>query len=235
MADNEQDSGQNLGNVAEPTAPISEGGGDQQSSGGAEQMLASFAKKLDEIDARTRSLQGDKDRGVKKVEGELRKVLGEYEALKERLGPDGAVEQLELREQLSAIQAQLSGLGGTPSPQATGTSASGALDTAKAIEELAARGLDANSPDFIKVLKSGLSEEKLNSYIVSKTRPQPQASPAGAIQPPATGGAESPSSEALTAEYQQKMVAAQGDPSLARSLKAEYAKKGVPVDSVVFH
>ena len=234
MADNELDSGLVGGNDAEPTAPISSEKGDELSSGGAEQMLATFAKKLDEIDARTRALQGDKDRGIKKVEGDLRKMLGDYEGLKERLGPDGAVEQLELRQQLSAIQEQLSGLGASPSPQATGGSVSGVFDTAKAIEELTARGLDANSPDFIKVVKSGLSVDKLNAYIVSKTRPQPEASPGGAIQPPATGGAEKPSDAALTAEYIKKVVDAHGNKSLIKGLKQEYEAKGVPVNSVNF-
>ena len=243
MADQNRDSDLDTGVQGTQNPDASQDLGDKRGSefdaAQVQADLETLTQSVQGLSKAVSTMQSGKDRAVKDVKrevGELRSLLGDYEQLKERLGPDGAIEQLELKQQLSDIQERLASLSNPSSVQVRGDEPPGAFDTAKAVEEIVGHGLDANAPDFIKMLKSGLTKEKLDAYIVDRTRLQPPASPAGGATEPARGGVPPKENvETLTAEYQQKMVAAQGNPSLAKALKAEYAKKGVPVDSVVFH
>jgi hypothetical protein len=97
--------------------------------------------------------------------------------------------------------------------------------------------LDANDPEVVtEVLsKSDPKDAELAALrLVNRRLQQPNPSPtaAGTL---ASTPVRPANVEQLTKQYQTEMMAAQGNPSLARALKAEYAKKGVPVDSVAFH
>ena len=185
--------------------------------------------KVGELEARTNGLQSVKDKTTSEVSG-LKARIAEYEQLKEKLGPDGAIDQMELRQTLAEIKAQLSG---SVPAQPAGSGASETFNVAQAVEDLQVRQLDANDPDFIKLLKKGLSKETFNEYIANKTRPQPAATPSGMVQSPATGTPKA-SPEGLTAEYQTRMISLRGNKQAAMALKEEYRQKGVPVDQVYF-
>jgi len=240
MADDVLDGGQAVGTNQDANPGGSDGNGVQQLSNVATQLQASLdtlTSKVGELDARTRTLQGDKDKGVQKAlneVGDLRSKIADYENLKERLGADGAVEQIAMRDTLRAIQAQLEG-SQPVSTQPVGNEVSGAVNMANAVETLQAMKLDANDAGFLELVQKGLTQENLNAYIVNKLKPSPTASPAGIVNPPATGGTPSPTTSDLTQEYMNKMQAAQGNPSLVKSLMEEYSKKGVDLGTVVFH
>src|SRR5687767_14453150 len=158
MTINDVDSGQAAGTAGTPTPPSSSGAGDQQSSFDAaklESTLEAIAKRLDEVDARSKSLQGDKDRGVNKTKkevDELKRQIAEIDKLKKTgLTDENAIEEFTFREEVRSLREQLSKLNPV-SPQAAGNGASGAVEQAKVISELQ---LDANSPDVISILAKG--------------------------------------------------------------------------------
>ena len=178
----------------------------------------------------------DKDRSV------LGEFMDEFKKQKAKGLSDGEAEAaaqttLKSREKEAERDALFAKLAekllNEPSTQATGSSASGTFDVAQAVEDLQVRQLDANDPDFIALIKSGLSKEKYNEYIANKTRPSKPASVGGIAQPPGTGVPKS-SPDALVAEYQSKMLSARGNKGLATAIKEEYRQKGVPVDQVYF-
>ena len=198
--------------------------------------LETLTGKLAEIDARTRALQGDKDRGVAKANKEvddLKRKIAAYEKLKKSgLDEDDAAEELTFREDIRSLKEQIASLGPV-SGQRAGSAQSGTVDAAAVIAEL---GL----PDLPEVAafrqrtfssESELLREATKLAIGLASKPQPNAAQRAAAE----SGAAKPnekSVEELTKEYQSQGAAAQGNPSKFRALKEEYRKKGVPVDQV---
>jgi hypothetical protein len=191
MADNDLDSGQASGTAGSPASQSSSGEGGSSSSfdaGKLQSLIEGFGRRMDEIDARTKSLQGDKDRAVvktKKEVEELKAKIAEYEKLKSKgLAPDDALEEMDFRSTVRQLQEQLGRLGSV-STQAAGNGASGADTTAKAVlEELK---LDANSAEVISILGKGYNAEKQELELRrlamrSTTQPQPSAAESAAIQ-----------------------------------------------------
>jgi hypothetical protein len=241
MAKNELDSGQNQGNAAMPNAAVSDDRGDQQGSGGAEKLLASFdtlTKRLDEIDARTRSLQGDKDRGVKKVSDEisdLKKMLADYDKLREKLSPDEAIEQIELKQSVQEIRDFITQQRGTSaSTQAPGTGDGVAVNAAKAFAEF---DLDLKDPRVADALGKTYNTEAEAVAAAGRVYRQIQLSPTPTPAQDASvqGSVVHQNTETLKREYIQKVTAARGNKSLIKALQEQYRNLGVDVGNIGFN
>lgn len=131
---------------------------DQQSSGFSaaklQSTLEALSHKLEEVDARSRALQGDKDRGVtkatKQVE-ELKAKIAEYEKLKGKgFDTDDALDEITFRDDIRQIKDQL-GKFNPASQQATGSSPAGVTEAAKSVFEKAK--VDLNSPEAVALLR----------------------------------------------------------------------------------
>jgi len=97
--------------------------------------------------------------------------------------------------------------------------------------------LDANDPEVIASVLTQTDPKDAEiaaARLMNRRQSQPSASASAASTIVSTPSAPA-NVDSLTIQYQKEMSAAQGNPSLARALKAEYAKRGVPVDAVVFH
>ena len=197
MAENDLDSGNPAGTAGSPTLQSSSGGSDSGGSfdaGKLQSLIEGFGKRLEEIDSRTKSLQGDKDRAVVKTRkevDELKAKIAEYEKLKSKgLAPDEALDEMDFRSTVRQLQDQLGKLNSV-STQSAGNGEVRATDAAKAvINELQ---LDANAPDVISILAKGLDPDKQELELrrhAARPKPQPSAAdspsiPAGSPSAPA--------------------------------------------------
>lgn len=153
----ELDSGLPTGTPSTPTGGGS-GAGDSSSSFDAKALqtaLESLTKRLDEVDARSKALQGDKDRGIKKTNEEvqdLKRKFAEIEKMKKSgLDEDAAFEELGFREEVRSVREQLSKLNPVQ-PQATGNSEGLTVDMAKILQDY---GLEASDPEVVERLVRG--------------------------------------------------------------------------------
>lgn len=156
MAENDMDSGQSNGTPASPNTGSSDGNGDSKSSFDASKLQSAFealTKRLDEVDARSKSLQGDKDRGVNKAQEEvkeLKRKIAEIEKLKGTgLDMDGAIEEYNFREDVRTIKDQLSKLGSAQTSPA-GNGVNLVDEQAKVFEEYE---LNPNDPEAVSLLE----------------------------------------------------------------------------------
>jgi len=229
------DGGQPAGTAPDANAGASDGSGVEQPSFDAaklQESLDALNSGFKTLEARVNGLQSVKDKDKQEL-SDLKQRIAEYEQLKERLGPEGAMEQLELRDQLSQMNQALSKLTNSASTQTPGTGASGVGEMAQVIAD---NQLDANDPEVTKILATfkGLkAATELGKLAVLKASKQP---PSAAASTSMTAGSASVPTDvaALTAEYQTKMMAARGNKTLATQIKEQYRNKGVPVDSVLF-
>ena len=222
------------GTVAAPSAADSSVG----DSGLAAKLSAaidSLNTKVDNFAKTVQTIQSGKDKSVAKVEsevGEIRAMLADYEKLKERLGPDGAVEQLELKQTLSSIQAQLHEF--TRSVPAAGAgNVQG--ETAEAAKVISGYGFSDSDPSVAHLYSLKGDALKAAAADMAFRRATQTTSPADASALSSGKAPSTQSIEALTSEYQKNMKAAQGKPTDARAIKEKYRSLGVPVDQVVFH
>ena len=180
MTDNQMDGG-----PADGTTTNANGGA--SGTQGVQQPSFDAAKLQEVLDAvgtlskRVDGLQSVKDKQANELTG-LKAQITEYEQLKERLGADGALEQLELRQTLAEIKEKLSG---AVSPQSPGTGASGAVNAAKAFVDLE---LDLKNPlvaDALGKQYASETEAQLAAYRVRdqlRNSPSPTAAQGAAIQ-----------------------------------------------------
>jgi hypothetical protein len=233
MTDNQMDSG-------DPVGTPNPQGSDSDSSKEAAKLssvLDSFAKKLEEIDGRTKALQGDKDRGVNKTRKEveqLKQQMAEIERLKKAgFGEDEAFEELSFRQELSEVKEALKNFGSART-QTAGNGEGEGVDVAKVFGE---RGLDLKDPQVaLEVSKKygSPAEAELAAYkLRDRLAANPTHNPAQDVA--IVGKQPSPQSvDALTKQYQLDMIAARGKPDAIRQIKENARKNGVPVDSVTF-
>jgi DNA repair exonuclease SbcCD ATPase subunit len=134
MPDNETDSGQTGGTAENTNSTSSAGEGGKQSSFDAQKLqstLEALAKRLDEVDARSKALQGDKDRGVNKANNEvdvLKKKIAELEKLRKAgYDDDTALEEMSFRDSVQEVKAQIANL-------KAASAGNGAVDVAKVVE-----------------------------------------------------------------------------------------------------
>lgn len=241
MADNDVDSGQPEGTAGSPNSAGSQGKGDSSGSVDAQKLqtaIEALIKRQDEIDARTRALQGDKDRGVTKARQEvddLKRKFAEIEKLKKSgLDEDTAFDELSFREDVRSLRQEISKLN-PAQPQAAGNGEKLAVDVAKVLADYQ---LDGNDPEVVeKVLKGNYSSPeqaelaalKLAYRRANSTTPSPAASTALAGRPAVPANVEE-----LTNNYKKDMLAARGKPSELDAIKAKYQKLGVNIHEVVF-
>ena len=184
MAENDVDSGTTTGTAGTPTGQSSSSGsgsGGSFDAGKLQSLIEGFGKRIDEIDSRTKSLQGDKDRAVvktKKEVDELKAKIAEYEKLKSKgLAPDEALDEMDFRSTVRQLQDQLGKIGSVPA-QSAGNGESGADATAKVLK---AAQLDANTPEVIDLIRQygndpvtlAVKAGELRAEMA--TRPQPSA------------------------------------------------------------
>lgn len=212
MAENDLDSGQAAGTAGTPNPQSSSGTDASSSSFDAaklQSLIEGFGKRIEEIDARTKSLQGDKDRAVvktKKEVEELKAKIAEYEKLKSKgLEPDEALDEMDFRSTVRQLQDQLGKLNSVPS-QTAGNGAGGADTTAQVLK---AAQLDANTPEVIDLIRQygnnpvefAVRAGELRAKATN--RPQPSAAESASIQ--ASPPSQSVDVDALAAEHAKLM------------------------------
>lgn len=234
MSDETLDSGNaNGGTPAQPNAGGSQGQSDSNGSSASQsQSLETVLSRLEELDKRTRALQGEKDRGVnqnKREVEELKTKIAEIEKLTKRgMTQDEAIEALSEREELleaaRILRSQQSDKART-SP--VGNGAGEAADKAKV---LAQYGLNENDPDVAAQLQSESDVEKVALRVAfkrSQKQPDPAAAPATSASTQATNQGD------LQAQYQKRLAdmraAGRPSPMQIADLKAEYRKKGLDI------
>ena len=114
MAEDVKDSGSKPETEGQPIPPVSEPKSAEQGSFDAAKLqstLDSFSKKLEEVDKRSKALQGEKDRGIastKKEVEELKRQIAEIEKLKSTgFEGDAAIEEFTFREDVRQLREQL--------------------------------------------------------------------------------------------------------------------------------
>lgn len=189
MPEETSDSGQ-------PVSTPKETSGDSKVQDSAAQLQATlekFTTRLDEIDKRTRTLQGDKDRGVsqtKKDVEELKQKFAQIENLKKRgLSEEEAFEELELRNAIFQLSQQQQGINQTQGESAGNTNTL-AVDKAKTLQQY---GLNENDPDVAaefssKEFYNPLELENAALKIAFKRTQKPTPDAAAATSPAGGGG-----------------------------------------------
>lgn len=239
MAQNDLDSNPNGGTSPAPTGEGSTGKGDSGGSFDAVELksaIEALTKRLDEVDARSKSLQGDKDRAVTKTKNEvdeLKRKIAEIEKLKKSgLNEEEALHELSFREEVRSIREQIGNLN-QAQPSTTGNGNGLSVDAAKVISEY---GLDGNDPDVItNILSKKFDDERdLKFAALDLAYRRTKNAPSAAAAPPATG--TTPKVEPLDVlrkEYQTKLEALQKEgrpnPAQIADLKSQMRKKGLEV------
>lgn len=198
----EKDSGQAAGTASSPNEAGSQSKGDSASSFDAAKLqstLEVLSRKLEEVDARSRALQGDKDRGVNKATKEVEELkakIAEYEKLKSKgFDLDEAVDEIDFKSTIRELKDQLGRLN-PASQQATGTSPSGVTEAAKSVFEKAK--LDPNTPEAVQLLREygndpialAMAVGQLKARVGNTEPPSPTSAPAIQGGTPATIDAE---------------------------------------------
>lgn len=228
-------------------APENEGAGDDQSTvlSGQEKSIAGAPQSSQELlelrkeVALTRSelkgLQGRQDKDKNEIQRFMEDVKAHVANGLSLEQAEDAVSQsrkAEAKDDLLYKMAQKMGVLDDFPQNGAGNANNAADDVAKVF---ASFEVPLNIPEATSLFGlRGTELELAVSKLALKRAKQlpPDSSEAGALR----GGPPSPpGGDDLIKKYQRDMTAAQGNPSLARSIKAEAIKKGVPVDSVVFH
>lgn len=223
----ELDSDLTNGTPSTPSGGSSSGQGDSGGSFDAKALQASFealTKRLDEVDARSKALQGEKDRGIKKANDELNELkrrFAEIEKLKKSgMDEDAAFEELGFREEVRSVREQLSKLN-PAQPQPAGNGAGKAVDAAEVIKKYE---LDGNDPEVIaKILRGEFKspeEMELAALRIAYGRAKPTPPSPSAI-PPLVGSTPSGNSD----ETVRRLNELQKDPIRNKSEIAKLEKE----------
>jgi len=198
-----------------------------------------LVSELETVKKELRGLQGRQD----KSENAYQPLLVEYERQKAKgLTNNEAMEaaqttmdrraKAQKQELLLKQIAEKLGLDST-SPLVSGNTKGIATEYEKVIK---AHGLDANDAEVIALMRESgsaldfsINASKLTARKQSAPNPDQSQSPAKVFEPQPT-----PDGNALIGEYKQKVMANRGNKAMIDALKAEYAQKGVPVNSVNF-
>lgn len=178
--------------------------------------IAKLQKKLDAQDGEIRALKGGKDAAVDrmvKAQEQTLARLAKYlnvdenqvrEAQRQSVLDDLIAERLSGDPSVPTIQGRVEG-----ADIPAGLRAVEAFSAADAIAEVERYNLSLNDPSFISLLRDKqLNRDKVKDYILGKVAPQPAASPATVVQPPAQSRAVGEKSAAqLEADYQKEASA----------------------------
>lgn len=217
----ELDSTQSGTEGSQPEGSSGSGSGGSFDPAKLQEAISGFSKRLEEIDQRTRSLQGDKDRAVNKTRAELeaiKKQLAEVERLKKLgLSEDEAMEELAYR-QTRNVQPQ--------APVPVGN------ETVKVDEVIAEYGLDPSNPEVkLAFEKQFKSREEAELTAARLLKPKPKPTPAQAPAQPVQSTVQSAD---LQKQYEKDLEnlrkqSRRPSPSQIADLKAEYRRKGLEV------
>ena len=192
MAENDLDSGVASGTTGTPTPETSAGQSHDNSINAAQLQTAidQLTKRLDEVDTRARTVQGEKDKTLKKTSdevNELKRKIAEIEKLKKSgLPEDAAIEEFSFREEVRALREQLGRIN-PAQPQPAGNGAGLAVETAKVLEQYQLDGNDAEVVE--KVIKAGSPLEAENAALKIAYRRTQAPPPSPASAPTLTGKA----------------------------------------------
>jgi hypothetical protein len=185
--------------------------------------------------AEIRTLKGEVNALKSGKDKAVSRLMKPLEEIAKRLGVDEETVQKAQREMvLDELVAQRignsqpqGGTGTTPEPTAQ-------VDVQSIAKQY---GLDpvADAAFMLSLVKE-TNPDTVELHIARKAKEkagQPNPTPSQ-VPAPQGGGNNQATGDELVGEYRQKMIAARGKPDLLRSIKADYAKKGVPVDNVIF-
>lgn len=188
-------------------------------------LIEGLSNRLAEVDARTKALQGDKDRSVQQTKrevSELRTKIDEIERLKGTgLGLDAAIEEVNFRDEVRSLKQKLADY--TPANEA-------AANIARKLN------LDPNSAEFT-ALSARFTDPVELAMEAGKLSGSRASVPNGAGVAPLPNNAPPPPQQddaALKREYIEKMNKAKGNRSLVDSLMKEYGQKGVKTWEISF-
>jgi hypothetical protein len=134
------------GTETTPKVPDSKTGDSGFDAAKLQSSLEALSSKVDAFAKTVSTIQSGKDHAVQDVRkevGELRTLIKDYEGLKSKLGEDGAIDQLELKQTLTTIQTQIAQLTGQIPAKAAGNGGGGAEEVARIMGEY---GLSSNDP-----------------------------------------------------------------------------------------
>ena len=233
MAEHDMDGGSAEGTDTNANGAASGNQSDKQPSFDAAKLQSSIdalMTEVGELKARTNGLQSVKDKTTNEVSG-LKAKIAEYEQLKEKFGADGALDQMELKQTLLDIKAQLSG---SVSPEPAGSGVGG---TVNAAQVFSSKGLDVNDPRVAVALNktySNATDAELAAYKLKESiQSSPSPTPAQSATP--LGSAPvAPDASALKQSYIQEVTAARGNKSLIRGIQQKYQQQGLDPGSVDF-
>jgi len=204
-------------------------------SADADAIVSKLLPQLEQIiDRKVQSTKDKRFSELEKALGGRGKMLAELE----ELGTDVSKEvrtELRLRE----LEEQRSGQSPQPAQVRDDGSSTQKAAVTEAIAELRKYELSENDPGFIELLRGNYKSRaefdlRVKGHIIGKLAPPKAANVADVTQSPATARATDKSTEALTSEYKQKVLASRGKPAEIRALKDEYVKKGVNIHEVDF-
>ena len=209
------------GGSATPTPSTTEG---QLSA----ENFAALQKQVNELAAQNRGLQKGLD---KRLDHDIMPVIKQ---VAKRLGIDEAqVLQAQRDEVLDSLIAE------RLAPQSVSTPGTGAVQTAPVeVTKIASQyGLDANDASFVAGLGNETDATKVELAIARRAHDKANQPSPTAAQGTAPVGGNIPQpkvGEELVGEYTKQMLAARGNKALGEQIKAEFRKKGCPVDKVIF-
>jgi hypothetical protein len=202
MPDELTDSGAPNAIEEQPVPTIDEKSPTAEFEAALQKALAPFVTKLDEVDSRTRSLQSEKDRGIRKVEGDVQKLLAEWEkARKTGVTEDEFADKLSEKNRLTLLEEKLASITAPTKPSGGTDGNVDALNVARAFAKAA--NIQENDPEYLKVIAVNATNpaamiEGLSNLVVSRAN---KPKPTDAQSPSPVGSAPQPVDEAkLSAE-----------------------------------
>lgn len=188
-----------------------------------------LVKQIKELAAQVHALQGDKDRGVRRVEqqvSDLSARLTDYEAYRSRgLGPDEAMRQMRIDQLLQSQNADRPPEPAAPAPPPGNPGMLVQAPKVDVEQVLTAIGVDPNGPEAVLLYREGkTSPEALLEFAVRKLTRKPDVNPAQTMPAPGMTSAPAPD---LMAEYAKKAAALPRGSQALFNLRAEYRAKGL--------
>jgi hypothetical protein len=219
--------------------------GDSQGAATMPEWFKPFAEQIKNANAVAKSKQSEADKVRAALGKQVKKDYAKeiepiVESARLTLGLDDAQVAAYRRDLLQAEVNRRVLSGDEQTPVETQPQGSGAVETATfgEAEVLAELKMSESDPEVMQAMaQAGGNPLKLAAGLATLKEkrakaPQPTLSSAAA----ATGGTFVPESTVaqLTTQYTKDMLAARGNATLLKQIKAEAAKKGVPVDSIGF-
>ena len=179
-----------------------------------------------------RAAQGNKDKSVVELKGEVSNLTRAFELYEQGKNPQEAQETMDFEDNVAWLREQRAS-----SQQAVSETADGSanLDVGTQLKQA---GIDPTS-DYGKSVAEGLSNKLFdnptqfsNALIQEQSRLAQQPTPSAASAA-AKGGSSVPATDA-TEQYKTDMIAARGRPGEIKAIKAQAIKDGVDVNNIGF-